>query len=163
MKNIYTQSELVPDWIDGTYPPTREQLMAAGWREVPELPPLPDGYTRIAAKLVEGDGVTGAWQVTDRPTADIEAEARSADLAANGTRYALQNEYLALCDQLTGGTAHAKLGFEQLEGIIRGLMQTAPQTAVALSLQLLTLNAALVREGGINWWDNCVWTEGVTP
>ena len=121
------------------------------------FPALPEGHTLTSARWVDDDGTNGKWVIETRPTAEITAEQYAADLAANGTRYALQNQYLALCDQLTGGTNHVKLGFSDLEAIVKGLMATDPNTAVALSLQLLTLNAALVREGGVQWWDNCEW------
>ena len=97
---------------------------------------------------------------TVRPTAEIQAEAQAADLATNGTRYALQNQYMALCGQLTG-QAPCKLGFAELQAIVEDMMATDPNTAMGLSVRLLTLNAALVREGGVQWWDNCVFTEGI--
>ena len=148
-----------PNPLNGVYNPTDEMKYAAGYRIVPPLPEVPDGFTETSCVLGDGDGVTGAWIQTVRPTADITEEERQADLALNGVRYTLQNQYLTLCDQLTGGTNHVKLGFAELEAIVKGMMATDPNTAVALSLQLLTLNAALVREGGINWWDNCEWKE----
>lgn len=120
-----------------------------------------------AVLAVEPDGKIVSWPDgcpqlpdgwdTQEGLIAIEAANATADLASNGTRYALQNQYLALCDQLTGGTNHVKLGFAELQAIIENLMASDPNTAVAFSLQLLTLNAALVREGGINWWDNCEW------
>lgn len=148
-----------PAECGATKNPDRATLLAFGWRDEIPQPPIAEGYTRIWATYHEGDGIIGQWDVVDRPTSEIEAESRAADLALNGTRYALQNQYLSLCDQLTGGTTHAKLGFAELEAIIKGLMATDPSTAVALSLQLLTLNAALVREGGVNWWDGCAWRD----
>ena len=161
MKSIHTQNDYNGEPIDGVYNPTREQKLAAGFRDPVDPPPVQDGYTRISATWTDDDGQRGKWVVVDRLTADIEAEAKAADLAANGVRYALQNRYLQMCDQLTGGTAHVKLGFAELEAVIKGLMATDPQTAMVLSVELLTLDAALKREGGLQWWDNCVWTEGL--
>ncbi len=40
------------------------------------------------------------------------------------------------------------------------IKDTDPQTATALSLKLLTCDAACKREGGLKWWDTCVYTEG---
>lgn len=157
MKNITTQLDYNGQPINGVYNPTREILLAAGFRDVPALPELADGYTRVSITFAEGDGVTGQWVVVDRLTAEIDAERAQADLATNGTRYALQNQYMTMCGQLTG-QAPCKLGFGELQAVIEGLMATDPNTAVALSLKLLTLNAALVREGGVQWWDGCVWT-----
>jgi hypothetical protein len=41
------------------------------------------------------------------------------------------------------------------------MQSTNPEMAMGLALQLLTLDAALKREGGLQWWDQCVWTEGL--
>ena len=148
-----------PEPFNGNFNDTAAKL-ADGYRFMPE-PPIPqDGYTRVSMTPVEGDGTNGAWEVVDRPTADIQAEAQAADLAANGTRYALQNQYMALCGQLTG-QAPCKLGFAELQGIVEGMMATDPTTAMGLAVRLLTLDAALKREGGLQWWDNCEWTPGL--
>ena len=151
-----------PNPLNGVYNPPDDMKSAEGYRIMPEPPMVQDGYTRLSIVAVEDDGVLGQWECVDRLTADIEAERKAADLATNGTLYALQNQYLTLCDQLTGQATHEKLGFAYLETIIKSIMATDPNTAVALSLQLLTLNAALVREGGLQWWDSCNWTEGLT-
>ena len=156
MKSIYTQLEYNGSPINGVYNPPRELLLEAGFRDAPTVPELADGYTRVSITFAEGDGVTGQWVVVDRLTAEIDAEAAQADIAANGTRYALQNQYMTICGQLTG-QAPCKLGFGELQAVIEELMVNDPNTAVALSLKLLTLNAALVREGGVQWWDRCEW------
>lgn len=159
---ISTQSREVPTRLPGVDNPNETTLLANGrrWADDATIPALADGYTRSAIRWEDsGDGVNAVAVYQDRANAEITAEQYAADLAANGTRYALQNQYLALCDQLAGGTNHVKLGFADLEAIVKGLMATDPNTAVALSLQLLTLNAALVREGGVQWWDNCEWKE----
>lgn len=158
MINIYTQSTIIPNRIGNVDNPNAETLAAHGWRVMPPEPPIDAGYTRISITAIEGDGINGQWQVVDRLKSEIEAEAAQADLAANGTRYSLQNEYMTMCGQLTG-QAPCKLGFAELQAIIEGMMATDPNTAVALSLKLLTLNAALVREGGLKWWDACEWKE----
>lgn len=149
-----------PNPLNGVYNPPDEMKYAEGYRIVPPIPAVPDGFTEVSLTLGDGDGVTASWVQTVRPTADITAEQYAADLAANGTRYALQNQYMALCGQLTG-QAPCKLGFAELQAIVEGMMATAPTTAMGLSVRLLTLNAALVREGGVQWWDGCLWTEGI--
>ena len=131
-----------------------------GGRVMPEPPPVQDGFTRVSIIPIEGDGVNGAWEVIDRSKAEMQAEWLASDLANNGTRYTLQNQYMALCGQLTG-QAPCRLGFAELQAIVEGMMATDPTTAMGLSVRLLTLNAALVREGGLQWWDNCVWREGL--
>lgn len=150
-----------PNPLDGVYNPPDALKFGYGYRIDPGQPVLQEGYTRVSALFVDGtDGGHGAWVVVDRLTADIEAEQRAADLATNGVRYTLQNQYMTLCGQLTG-QAPCKLGFAELQAIITGMQTTNPEMAMGLALQLLTLDAALKREGGLQWWDNCVWTEGL--
>ena len=70
-----------PNPLFGVYNPTKEMKYAAGYREVPEKPVLAEDNVRISETLVEGsDGVTGVWQVIDKPVVEILAEeaARSA-------------------------------------------------------------------------------------
>ncbi len=62
-----------------------------------------------------------------------------------------ENQYLGICQQL-GGTG--KLGFDELQAKITALMAQDKDTAVMLTLQLLTLDAAGKREGGLKWWDD---------
>lgn len=81
MINTNTQSTDLPASIDGTYPPTPDQLRAAGWRDMPPVPPIADGYTRLSIRAVEGDGINGQWEVVDRLTSEIEAESRAARMA----------------------------------------------------------------------------------
>ena len=147
-----------PEPYLGLYNNTAAKIRDGG-RIAPVKPPVADGYQRVSELFVDADGVNGRWEVVDRLKTEIEAEQRTADLVANHDLYELQNQYLAICDQLTGSTTHAKLGFAELEAIVEGLMATDPQTAMGLSVRLLTLNAALVRAGGVQWWDNCEWKE----
>lgn len=154
LKNIYTQSETIPAQIDGTYPPTREQLLMAGWRDVPELPVLADGNVRVSARLVEGDGVTGAWEVVDRLAADIEAEARAADKAANLDRWCYENAFMLLCQSYFGvlekrGTADLlKKGYEMIA-------QGTPVAQVMAAFGLvISIDKELTRMGGDRWWDS---------
>jgi hypothetical protein len=125
--------------------------------------------TRVSIRLVEGDGRTGAWQVVDRLASEIEAEAAAAQAQAETDRQAAKSDalkqtetaYLTVCQQLTG--SRAKLGFAELEAIIGQLMATDKETAVALTLKLLTLDAAGKREGGLQWWDDIHDHAGVVP
>ena len=65
-----------------------------------------------------------------------------------------ENAYLTMCDQLSGQTAHTKLGFGELKTII-GTLPAEQQ--VLVTLNLLALDAELKREGGLMWWDDCAW------
>ena len=62
--------------------PTLSDYAAAGWRIVPEVPPVAEGYRRVAETLVDDDGVNGKWEVTDRLIAEVDAEAAAGRKAA---------------------------------------------------------------------------------
>ena len=87
-RNINTQATDIPANIDGETPPSVPTLRAHGWRIEPPVPPVEDGYTRTSTRpdgapglFIEGDGETGAWEVVDVLTADIEAQAGQAAAA----------------------------------------------------------------------------------
>jgi hypothetical protein len=67
--------------LNGIYNPPDELKHAAGYRVMPDPPPVQDGYTRVSIIPIEGDGVKGAWEVVDRLTSDIEAEQLAAKMA----------------------------------------------------------------------------------
>jgi len=67
----------------------------------------------------------------------------------------LENNFLQLCDALTSGHSHARLGFDELEIVVVQILDV--NRRVQLSLQLLALDARGKREGGLTWWDDCVW------
>jgi hypothetical protein len=92
-RNIHTQAPDIPANIDGETPPSVPTLRAHGWRIEPPVPPVQDGYTRTSTRpdgapglFIEGDGETGAWEVVDRPNADIEAEKAAQAAAATAAR-----------------------------------------------------------------------------
>jgi hypothetical protein len=169
LRELTTQRTERPDAIGNVISPNDETLIARGWRYEPEVPPIAEGYTRLSIRLAEGDGRTGAWVVADRLTTEIEAEKAAAEAQAETERQAAksdalkgaENAYLTICQQLTG--KRNKLGFAELEAIITGLMATDPNTAVALTLRLLTVDAAGKREGGNKWWDDISWHQEVVP
>ena len=65
-----------------------------------------------------------------------------------------ENKFLIMCDQLTNTTNHVKLGFDDIRNII---MSLPAEQQVMVSIQLLSYDAELKREGGNRWWDTCVW------
>lgn len=67
----------------------------------------------------------------------------------------VENRFLNMCDTLTGGTNHVRLGFAELGVIIEGM--TNQNELVMCALQLLTIDAQAKREGGLLWWDTCTW------
>lgn len=151
--------------VTGTYPPTEEQKLAAGYRHEPPAPPLADGYTRVSMKLIEGDGVTGQWEVVDRLTADIEAEARAADLAANADRYKWENRTILFLRRIGAIGENATSAPDNIEHIIEdrlyAMSQDPSQAAqyVAMVTRASVLRDQIIRYGGV--LNEITWHEGV--
>lgn len=82
MRNLDTQSTEIPAKIGNIQSPNEETLIGLGWRYEPAVPAVAEGYVRQSIRLVEGDGVTGAWEVVDRLQSEIAAEAAAARLAS---------------------------------------------------------------------------------
>lgn len=74
-KNIITQEENIPTTIGQTtnitWDNSKELLKEIGWRLMPSLPELQEGFTRTSIVAVEGDGENGIWEVIDVITTDI--------------------------------------------------------------------------------------------
>lgn len=146
-----------PNPLNGVYNPSKEMQYAAGYREVPPLPEVLDDFTRTDLFLAEGDGVTGAWVQTVRPTADIEAEQAAADKAANLPRWCYENAFLLVCQSHFGtlekrGTAELlKKGFEMME-----TGTPVAQVMGAFGL-VISIDKELTRMGGDLWWDSVTW------
>jgi len=161
-KNIITGAESTdwPNVIGGTVNAEPSRAQAEGWREKPEQPPLEDGYTRVSATFGEGDGVTGAWTVVDRATSEIDAEQATADLAANGERYVLENQYILLCDVLRQALGQdpnqQKLGFDVLPVMMLTLKAVNKDAYEKFRDAMDMLNSALIRYD-VRWWDGAVW------
>ena len=85
-RNIITGETQIPTQLNGrqnvTWENSQAELIAVGWRIEPEAPELVANMTRISKTFVEGDGATGAWEVVDRLTSEIEAEAAEAQAQA---------------------------------------------------------------------------------
>jgi hypothetical protein len=121
-----------------------------------KLPALRDGYERTITGV---DYEAGEATYADALIADRLA-AEAAQAVTNEAQRQLdkplqlkiyENQYLGICQQL-GGVG--KLGFDELQARITSLMAQDKDTAVMLTLQLLTLDAAGKREGGLKWWDD---------
>jgi hypothetical protein len=80
MVNLATGNiEETPATIDGVDLPSRETLLAAGRRDIPELPPVREGYERGPVTYIEGDGITAQAVYQDtliQDRLDREAAAR---------------------------------------------------------------------------------------
>jgi hypothetical protein len=69
----------------------------------------------------------------------------------------VENKFLSFCDLLSQSNTHTKLGFDQLQPILEGMMGSDPNTAIVLSVKLLAIDAEGKREGDNHWWDDCTW------
>lgn len=74
-----------------------------------------------------------------------------------------ENNFILLCDALTGSTSHIKVGKPELEAIINNLPING---AMVMTLKLLVcdsdLNRIYLKEGKLNaWWDDCVWHQDI--
>ena len=158
---------VLPSRIGATDNPTFEQCIPFGYRAIPVLPPVADGYERSGITWQDGDGTNAVAIYHDQLIADrlareaaqaatnevIRQSAKSLELKAT------ENSYLMVCQQLSG--SRTKLGFADLEARITALMATDKDTAVALTLKLLTLDASGKREGGNKWWDDIAWHQEI--
>ena len=98
--------------------------------------------------------------VNGRLVAKTPAEREADDLALNGGVYTYKNAFLLLCDQASGGHTQTKLSFEQITPLLRTMKKGgAVQKEKFQDLRdaFNTVNQALIKKDGINWWDNCNW------
>jgi hypothetical protein len=72
-------------------------------------------------------------------------------------RFVLENQYILLCDYLSGGTNHAVLGMANLQQYLIDISTTEPQKEIVLFQYLVALQVELQRVGGMLWWDSCKW------
>jgi hypothetical protein len=139
-----------------TWENSRDLLIDDGWRITPELPPITEGYERTNLKLVEDDGITGKWEYLDTLIEDrINRENLERQFNKSIELKTVENKFLLLCEQLCG--SKTKLGFDILENKITELLATDPNTAIMLSVRLLSLDAEGKREGGLVWWNDIHW------
>ena len=68
---------------------------------------------------------------------------------------AVENNFLALCDSLTGTTAHTKLSFAEINAI--GTSMPDQTQMVGIAIQLLSIDAEAKTIGGLSWWYDCAW------
>ena len=164
--NILTQVETdeCPSVVGATLNPTWEQLKEAGYRRLTLEDTVPEGFRAAAWRYDDVDGET--CRKTLVSSVNVADEAAAAEAAAAAAEIARQlakpmalkgaeNVFLGLCDQLEGRTTHEKLGFDELDAMVSGMSDQ--MAAAALGLKLLEVNAECVREGGVKWWDDCVW------
>ena len=134
----------------------RTPLPAGSVYPVPaDLMEIPSDY------LVIDDGVLRE-KTAEEKTAFDDAKA-AADEASRKARQeskpivlkTVENNFLLICDAVTGTTTHTKLGFAELQQI--GSLITDPVAKTELTLNLLSIDAQAKTEGGMEWWNDCEW------
>lgn len=71
-----------------------------------------------------------------------------------------ENNFLLMCDLLTGSTEHNKVGFADLNTIIEAISDDG--TKLMTAVKLLAIDAECKREGGLLWWDTCKWHNDIS-
>lgn len=124
----------------------------AVWPVTLELP----GYDMVidAGVLREKTAEEKQAYVDAKAAAEVSAEA-ARQLAKPLVLKTAENNFLAMCDALTGGTSHTKLGFADLNAIISAIPD--PGVMGLTAIRLLAVDAEAKREGGLKWWDDCTW------
>lgn len=87
------------------------------------------------------------------------AEAAYNQSSKSLTLKTVENNFLLMCDALTGSTSHEKLGFDELHSILEIIPNVDDKNNY--SLKLLAIDAEAKREGGLQWWDTCEWNEDI--
>lgn len=109
-------------------------------------------YSVVKLPLKDRKLVSGEW------VAKTPADLNAADIAVNGGAYAFQNAFLLLCDTAAGTNTHEKLAFETLPPVLKAIKKGGNKALFEdLRDAFNTVNQALIKKAGINWWDTCVW------
>jgi len=96
----------------------------------------------------------GSEMTPEEKAAVDDAEEAARQDAKSLSLKKVENNFLLMCDQLSGTTTHKKLGFDAIKIIINSL---PVEQQIIPSLQLLAIDAEAKREGGNLWWDDCTW------
>jgi hypothetical protein len=144
-------------------PETLKMVYAEGYRHDPGKPALQDGYRRISETFVDDDGVNGKWVVVDKSNAEIDADAKAADLIRNGERYKWETRTIlflrrigAIAPDATVAPPDIEL---QIEDRLYALSQdeTRQNDYVFMVTRAATLRDQLIRTGAtlqsIQWRD----------
>ena len=92
--------------------------------------------------------------------ATAEALAESTEQAAKSPALkSVENNFLNLCDALTGSTSHTKLSFTQLAAI--GDSMVDQNMKIGIAIQLLSIDAEGKTIGGLLWWFDCSWHDDI--
>jgi hypothetical protein len=124
--------------------------------------PVQANLMEIPSKYLIIDGGELREKTTAEKTAYADASAAAAEAAEKARQEAkalvlktVENNFLLICDSVTGTTTHTKLGFAELQQI--GSQITDPVAKTELTLTLLSIDAQAKTEGGMEWWEDCIW------
>jgi len=66
-----------------------------------------------------------------------------------------ENKFMDVCESIIG--QKVKLGFDEIQEIIEPMQTNNPEMFMGLSIKLLAIDSELKREGGVKWWDDCIY------
>jgi len=117
-----------------------------------EVAKMHDAKTPEARKVIQ-DNIKDL-QTRIRAVVDAQRQSHKSE-----TLMKVENKFLAFCDMLSNTNTHAKLSFDAITEKLDKI--TDANTKVMISVQLLAIDAEAKREGGLRWWDSCVWHESL--
>ena len=145
--------------------------IAKGKTPLPEgtVYPVQGNLKKIPSKyLIIDNGVLREKTTEEKAVYDAakiaadDAKQTARQLAKTLELKTAENNFLDLCDALTGESDHAKLGFPALEVLINAIAQW--DTRTDMTVKLLVLNTQAQRYFGADpnavgnfWWDDCIW------
>lgn len=169
--NINTQETVIPSRIGNrdnvTWENSLDLLIGLGWRIQPVLPLVMEGFERLSITYIDGYDNIATAIYTDTLIQDRLDKEEAERIAAEEQRQLnkslalkqTENAFLLLCEQLIG--SKTKQGFDELNTVIKQLMSTNPSLAIQLSIELLSVDAAGKRCGGLLWWDDVIWHQEI--
>lgn len=129
--------------------------MNLGWRKIENITPVPEGYILLSRTFAQSE-TDAEFAVDSITTISVEESEAQRQAAKSVNLKTAENNFYVLCQTL-GFPASAKPGFDELNVVLEQMQITMPQEAVVLSVKLLAVDAAAKREGGLRWWDDCIW------
>jgi len=124
-----------------------------------QLATTPEGVVKTGSTWELIDGVyveTGEYQTHE----EYDAEQEAALQAAKPEKLKVaENKFFDLCFAIFGD--REKRGFDELNTAIEAMTTTDPNTATALAIRLLAVDAECKREGGNQWWDTAAYHEEI--
>ncbi len=111
---------------------------------------------KLAVDQLEAQAIQDANQAAELAHVQAQAEIDAQNLVNQKKQAAIEdfyNQYLDFCMAITG--ARTKIGFVEINSILKTLKQTDPLTAFELANTGLMLNALGQRLVGLLWWDSC--------